>query len=212
MPDTASRYGSPLRCGEVSGERSASARKSSETSARCAASDSSAPSSVQFLEIEAQHAARLHPQRAAHHLGGDERIAVAIAADPASHPQERRQFARRAAIALVQPVLERAMQPRHLVQEGVIVERQAVGDFVEHGELGPAQQVGLPQRQHLAAQLLVARPRFPPASADPFAPVEQGGDLHLAVDRALAAHFGRMRGQHRADQRVLEEAAQIGRR
>ena len=62
----------------------------------------------------------------------------------------------RGAIALVQPVLQRAMQPRHLVQEGVVVERQAVGDLVEHGELGPAQQIGLPQRQHGAAQLLVA--------------------------------------------------------
>ena len=44
---------------------------------------------------------------------------------------------------------------RDSVQEGIAVERQAVGDLVEHGELGPAQQVGLPQGQHLAAQLLV---------------------------------------------------------
>ena len=118
---------------------------------------------VQFLEIEAQHAARLQPQRSAHHLRRHERVAVAVAADPASHPQERRQLAARGAIALVQPVLQRAVQPRHLVQEGVVVERQAVGDLVEHGELGTAQQIGLPQRQHRAAQLLVVRLEFPPA-------------------------------------------------
>ena len=117
----------------------------------------------------------------------------------------------RAALLLVQPVLERAMQPRHLVQEGVVVERQPVGDLVEHGELGPAQQIGLPQRQHLAAQLLVAGLDLFRRQLDAFAPVEQRRDLHLAVHRALAADFGRMRGQHRADQGVLEEAAQIGR-
>jgi hypothetical protein len=55
------------------------------------------------------------------------------------------------------------MQPRHLVQEGVVVKRQAVGDLVEHRELGAAQQIGLPQRQHRAAQLLVARLDLPPA-------------------------------------------------
>ncbi len=102
------------------------------------------------------------------------------------------------------------MQPRHLMQEGVIVERKPVGDFVEHGELGPAQQIGLPQRQYLAAQLLVAGLAFLRRQVDPLAPVKQGGDLHLAIDRALAAHFGRVRGQDRADQRLPEEASQIG--
>lgn len=43
---------------------------------------------VQLFEVELHHPARLQPQRAAHHIGGDERIAIAVAADPASHPQE----------------------------------------------------------------------------------------------------------------------------
>ena len=119
---------------------------------------------MQLVEIEAQHAAGLHLQRAAHDIRGDERVAVAVAADPASHPQERRQIAMRVVVAVVQPVLQRAMQPGHFAQEGVVVERQAVGDFVEHGQLGPAQQVGLPQRQHRAPQLLVAA-SFPPPSS-----------------------------------------------
>ena len=50
---------------------------------------------MQLLQIELQHAARLQPQRAAHHVGRDERIAVAVAADPAPHPQERGDLARR---------------------------------------------------------------------------------------------------------------------
>ena len=112
----------------------------------------------------------------------------------------------------LQPVLQRAVQPRHLVQEGVVVERQAVGDLVQHGELGPAQQIGLPQRQHRAAQLLLAGLEFFRRQLHALAAVEQRRDLHLAVDGALAADFGRMRGQDRADQRGSEELAQLGRR
>ncbi|MHC2408939.1 hypothetical protein ACVJGC_001530 [Bradyrhizobium diazoefficiens] len=43
---------------------------------------------------------------------------------------------------------------------------------------------------------------------DPLAAVEQASDLHLAVHGALAADLGRVRGQHRADERGLEEVAQ----
>jgi len=46
---------------------------------------------------------------------------------------------------------------------------------------------------------------------DPFAPVQQRRDLHLAVDRALAANFGGVRGQNRTDQGGFEKAAQVGR-
>ena len=145
------------------------------------------------------------------HVGGDEGIAVAVAADPASHAQERGELARRRFADLLEPVFQRADQPRHLAQEGVIVERQAVGDLVEHGELGPAQQIGLPQRQHRAAQLLVACCGLLRASAARARGGRAGCDLHLAVHGALAADLGRMRGQHRADQRGLEEAAQLGR-
>jgi hypothetical protein len=102
------------------------------------------------------------------------------------------------------------MQARHFVEERVVIERQAVGDLVEHGQLGPAQQVGLPQRQHLAAQLFVVGRQLLRGQLDPFAPVQQRRDLHLAVDRTLAANLGRMRGQNRADLGGCEELAQLG--
>ena len=38
--------------------------------------------------------------------------------------------------------------------------------------------------------------------------VEQLGDLQFAGERALAAHFGRVRGQHRAHQRAVEKGAE----
>src|SRR5258707_12314453 len=100
-------------------------------------------------------------------------MAVAVAADPASHPQERRELSLRATVGPVEPILQRAMQSRHLAQESVVVERQAVGDLVEYGELGTAQQVGLPQRQYLAAQLFVARGRFFRGKLDALPPVHQ---------------------------------------
>ena len=99
---------------------------------------------MQFVKVETNDPAGLHLQRAAHHFGGHERIAVAVAADPASHLQEGCQLALGAPLALVQAIFEPAMQPGNLIQEGVVVERQAVGDLVEHGEPGAAQQVGLP--------------------------------------------------------------------
>ena len=95
------------------------------------------------------------------------------------------------------------------MQEGVVIERQPVGDLVQHGQLGPAQQVGLPQRQHGAAQLLLAGLEFLRRQVHALAAVEQRRNLHLAVDGALAADLGRMRGQDRADLRGSEEPAQL---
>src|SRR6202012_961401 len=69
---------------------------------------------VQLLEIEIEDAARLQPQRAAHDISGHKRIAVAVAADPASHLQEGSEFDGFATLLLIQPILQRAMHPRHL--------------------------------------------------------------------------------------------------
>ena len=166
---------------------------------------------VQLLEVKAQYAATLQAQGSAHHFRRHERVAVAVAANPASHPQKRRQLSARAITHLVQPVLQGTMQPRHFMQEGVIIKREAVGDLVEYGELGTAQQIGLPQRQHRAAQLLGVCLKFLRRDLDALAPVQQPGDLHLAVHRALASDFRGVRGQHRADLCTFEKPAQIGR-
>ena len=58
------------------------------------------------------------------------------------------------------------------MQEGVIIKREAVGDLVKHRELGTAQQIGLPQRQHRTAQLLAVRLAFLRRDLDPLAPVQ----------------------------------------
>ena len=104
---------------------------------------------VKFIEIEAEGAPALQHHGALHHIRSDERIAVAIAADPAAHPQERRQRLRTALLA--QTVLQPAVQARHLTQERVIVEGETVGHLVEHRELAATEQIGLPQRHHRPA-------------------------------------------------------------
>ncbi len=43
---------------------------------------------AQFLEVEAEGAAALHDKGAAQHVGGDEGIAVAVAANPAADAQK----------------------------------------------------------------------------------------------------------------------------
>ena len=55
----------------------------------CALSDKFAAEFVQLVEIVAERARALQPHRLAQHVGGDERIAVAVAADPGADAQER---------------------------------------------------------------------------------------------------------------------------
>ena len=108
-------------------------------------------------------------------------------------------------------VLDRAVEPRQLAEEGVVVIGEAVGDLVDHLEPGLAQHVGAPQDQHGAPQLLLDRRQLGGVAAGAVALVEQVGDLEFAGQRALAAHLGRMRGQHRAHQRAVEECARAPR-
>ena len=85
------------------------------------------------------------PQRLAQHLRRDEGIAVAVAADPASHAQERGQLeAVPGGIGRGELVFERRVEARQLAQEGVVVVGEAVRYLVEDLEPGPAQDVGLP--------------------------------------------------------------------
>ena len=145
-------------------------------------------------------------------FGIDKGIAVAIAADPAAEPQERgdRHIIERRIVSAHLP-FDLLIEPRHFVEECVIVIGEAVGDFVADIELRPAQQARLPQQQDSAADLvldllfLVGRPFLP------VAPFEQMRDRHLAHHRALAPHLGRMRGQDRDHEGVIEEILQLGR-
>ena len=163
---------------------------------------------VQLVEIIAERPGALLPHRLVQHLGGDERIAVAVAADPRANAQERRD---RPVAALVpegiEPVLDRAIEARQLLEEGVVVIGEAVGDLVDHLQPRLAQHVGAPEDDDAAPEPLLVERQLLRIAQRPVALVEQLGDFELAGERALAADFGRVGGQHRAHQRGIEKVA-----
>ncbi len=165
---------------------------------------------MQLVEIETQRALALHGERLTRHVGRDEGIAVAVAADPAAHAQEGRHIeVAPCRIAGAQPILEIGVKLRQRVQEGVVVIGQAIGDLVDDPEALAAHQAGLPQGEHGAAQRPAVGRQLLRRELDAIALVEQPRDLHLAIDRALAADLGRMRRQDRAAQSVGEERLQL---
>ena len=165
---------------------------------------------VQLVEIEAQGAAAVQASGLAQRVGGDKRIAVAIAADPAPQSEEAGDLLRRCfRIQLLQLVLQRAIEARHLAQKGVVVVAEAVGDLVENRQLGAAQEARLPQGRHGTAQLRFDLRRLLVGQPHAIALLEQRRDRYFECHDALAPHLRRVRGQHRADEGGVEEAAQI---
>ena len=144
------------------------------------------------------------------HVGRDEGIAVAVAADPAPHAQEGRHVeVAPGRVDAAQAILEVGVEDRQRVQEGVVVVGETVGDLVDDPQTRAAHQAGLPQGEHGAAQRPAVGRQLLRRELDAVALVEQPGDLHLAVDRALAADLGRMRRQDRAAESVGEERLQL---
>ena len=159
---------------------------------------------VHLFQVVRESGARLPFHRFAQHLGGDERIAVAVAADPGTHPQQHRQGA---------PAKLRfhfLVQTRYLDQERQAVERQRILDFIDDAQPGEPDHRRLPEGQDARLQ-----PRFDArahggAQARVFELRQGGGDAAFAVEDALALDFGRMRGEHRHDQRAREPGVQLG--
>jgi hypothetical protein len=165
---------------------------------------------VHFLQIVFEQHGGLAQQRAFQGAGVHVRIAVAVAADPATHAQEGFQRRGRGGEGLgglaVQQPGQVAVQAWDDLQEGAAVIRQRVLDFVGHREPRIAQHAGLPQRGHAAQQRRVqVRQFFRRERA--FALRQPGGDFAVHVQRAFALHFGGVRGQHRHHAGVGQQAA-----
>ncbi len=79
---------------------------------------------VDLVEIKVQRPLALQPQRFSQDLGGDERIAVAVATDPAADPKEGGHLeAIPGGFDGPQLIFEVGVEPRQFEQERVIVER-----------------------------------------------------------------------------------------
>lgn len=137
-------------------------------------------------------------------LGGDVRVAVAIAADPTAHLEERGQ-ALAELVLLGECLFDIGVKRGNFSQECRAVIRERVLDFVGDGEPRIAQHAGLPERGHAGTQkrtvlrTLARRERG-------IALGQQMRDMVLGVENALALHFRWVRGQHGYDQCVIEKA------
>ncbi len=162
---------------------------------------------VDLGQVMQQDERRLRAARVLQRLGDDERVAVAIAADPRAHPQQRRRR-ERGPIVEREAIFERRIQPRNLVEKSVTVVSEPVVDLVADLQRGQADHRRLPQRQHLPIEpgphriVLFRRQRAA------VAPLQQPGDFTLGIENALALDFGRVRGEHRTHQRLREDGAQ----
>ena len=167
---------------------------------------------MQLVEVVIQGAAALGPQCRAQYALGHKGIAVAIPADPAAQPQKGRQTLRERYARAGKLLFQIGVKPRQPGEKGMIVVGKAVGHLVDDTQAGAAQRIGLPQGQHGAAQRRLVRSEFSRGRSRPVAFRDQLGDFHLAVDRAFAPHFGRMRGQYRHDHGAGKEGAEARRR
>jgi hypothetical protein len=112
---------------------------------------------VELLQIEAERVLALEQESLAQHVRRDERIAVPVAADPASHAQERGKL--HIAPGRVhggELVLQGGVEARQLLEEGVVVIGQAVHHLVDDLEPVAAQDAGLPQGEDRPAQGFLA--------------------------------------------------------
>ena len=164
---------------------------------------------MQFIEIEGKYLGPVTPRGFLQHIGGDKRIAVAVAADPTADPEEGRDWLGPAAAGdFRQPVLDVAVDFRQLGKEGVVVIGQTVTHFVEHVQTALPQQAGLPEHQHPAADRCFDVIRLRRRQIGFFVLDQEPGDGQFVFHDALAADFARMRGEDWLDMGVGEEGAQ----
>ena len=147
---------------------------------------------MQLGQIKAQRDLGLPGQRQTQRLGADIRVAVAVAADPAAHAQERRHR------LAGQQRLDLAVELGDLAQKGALVVRQRVLDLVADAELGVAQHPCLPQLGDAPAQHLLVLGQLA-RCVQGLALADQVRYRAFGVEDAFALHLGRVGGQHRRD-------------
>ncbi len=165
---------------------------------------------VHFGEIVLEGQRRLGADRVGQRFRVDERIAVAVAADPGAGAQERRQRGAVDAEVAGEPRAEVGVDAGNLVEERVPVVGQSVVDLVLHRELRQPQHRGLPQVEYLPVQRAVELGGLFRRQRDAVAPDQEAHDLPLGVEDALALDLGGMRREHRRHQRPGEPARQRG--
>ena len=137
------------------------------------------------------------------HRSGDERVAVAIPADPRTHRNHTR-IADRFAEAVAHEPFQVALKARHGGEDARPVIPQCLVDLIANAKLRQPQHGGLPQHQDLETQLVVDLGQLAGAGERTSAPVQQLGDRVDAVEHRLASHLGGVGGDHRRHRQVAE--------
>ena len=153
---------------------------------------------VQALQIIGQHRLRGTAERQLQRLGGNVRIAVAVAADPAAESQE----ALRAVLENPLPARVQRRQHRH---EDVAHVRQRGVHLVGHVQAFAPQRARLPQQRNLPRDRMLDEFTFRGLGAAGLAHAHHRRDAVAMIEHALAHHLGGVRGQHRHDQRAIEQ-------
>jgi hypothetical protein len=142
--------------------------------------------------------------RTAQRVGGDERVAVAIAADPGTGQQHRPGQQPRLRPALVQGPAQLRVDGGDDVEERELVVAQRLVDLVLQPQPGQPEEGRLPEGQHRAPQLRRPLVLVELTLRRPVALPEQVGDLALHLEDRPAPHLGGVRGHHGAHQRAGE--------
>ena len=102
--------------------------------------------------VAAQAGQPVLEQRAVGDVVGDERIAVAVAADPGAELEERRHDPLLARIVLRQHPLDLVQQVGHRLEQGLVEEVQSPEHLLGHGRLLQAELAGEPEQLDLVPE------------------------------------------------------------
>src|SRR5471030_1641101 len=116
---------------------------------------------MKFFKIEIDRARALHLDRLAQYAGVDKRISVAVAADPSSHADERRQLGVvPSGISRRKLVFKLAVETRQFLEECMVVIGESICDFIDNCGLAEPKQTRLPQCENGASHCIVGRRNF----------------------------------------------------
>ena len=138
----------------------------------------------------------LHFDSEPEHLGRDERVAVAVAADPGAH-RDRTRVGDRAAESTFGEFLDIVLERRDRLEDARPVVAQGLVDLVTDPELRQADLGGLPQRQDFEPHEVVELGEFARALTGSCSASEQLGHGVHVVEHGLAADFGGVGGDYR---------------
>ena len=160
----------------------------------------------QLVAIAAEHRVPLRRQRRADRAGAYVRIAVHVAADPRSERDDIVAWRRSLAVLRGQRFVERLVERRHHLVEGVQEVVEHVLALVLHRRPRGRVQIGLPDGGDVHADARGDRGALRRRERRIVGLDEQLGDLLLLREHGAAGGFGRVRGKDGLDPEPLHRA------